>query len=531
MAELLKQLEKNLAGLSMTKKVMLAMLFAGGLASLAVIWLWVQKPDFRILYTNLSSEDAGGVIAKFKEMNVPYTFSADGTALLVPAERVHELRLLLASQGLPQGGGVGFEIFDETSFGTTEFAQKLNYRRALQGELARTISQLEEIISARVHLVIPEPSLFTDKEELARAAVVINLRPGKTLSDAQIQGITHLVSGSVEGLKPESVTIVDSRGKIRTNGTEGTSVIQMSGTQLEFQKDLEQKIQQKIESMLAQVVGPDKALVRVSSILDLRQVELTEEKFDPETQVVRSEQRSQGNSNGSSQSGGPGGIPGVASNVPPGTQQQTGGGANNQNNTQNSSEVINYEISKTISRVVEPFGTIKRLSVAALIDGTYEEVTGADGVVTQNYIPRSEEEMNTLTSIVRKAMGFSVERKDEVEVVNIPFKNSRELDPNELPVETTIEKIMHWLPVVRQIIGPLLILLVLSVVVRPILKMVMAPLPQPVPLPEGLLMDSGLTKQIQEPEKTGPTRDEVLKLVGENPQAATQVVKKWIKEG
>jgi len=530
MASFFEQLKGNLSGLSMTKKVLLAIFFAGGLASLAVLWLWIQKPDFRILYTNLSAEDAGLVVAKFKEMNVPYEFSRDGASLMVPAERVHELRLTLAGEGLPQGGGVGFEIFDESAFGTTEFAQKLNYRRALQGELARTITQLDEISNARVHLVIPEPSLFTEQEETTSAAVVVNLRPGKILSDAQIQGITHLVSGSVEGLKPDAVTIVDSRGKIRTTGSEGSSAIQMSSTQLDFQKSLEQKIQQKIQSMLAQVVGPDKALVRVSSILDLRQVELTEEKFDPETQVVRSEQRSQGNSNGTSQTNGPAGVPGVGSNVPPGAQQQGGAGASNRNNTQNSSEVINYEISKTVSRVVEPFGTIKRLSVAALIDGTYEEVTDENGVTTQQYVPRGEEEMSTLESIVKKAMGFSVERKDEVEVVNIPFKSGQGLNPDEIPAESLIEKITHWLPVVRQIVGPLLMLLVLSVIIRPILKAVMAPLPEPLALPEGLLAENDVA-QIAEPEENRPSKEEVIKLAGENPQAATQAVKKWIKEG
>ncbi|MEC4678707.1 MAG: flagellar basal-body MS-ring/collar protein FliF [Nitrospirota bacterium] len=530
MAALFEQLTKNLQGLSLGKKLLLAFIFAGGLASLAVLWLWIQKPDFRILYTNLSSEDAGLVIAKFQTLNVPYEFSNDGASLMVPAERVHELRLLLAGEGLPQGGDVGFEIFDESSFGATEFAQKLNYRRALQGELARTIAQIAEISNARVHLVIPEPSLFSEQEKLTSAAVVVNLKPGRVLSDAQVQGITHLVSGSVEGLKPDAVTIVDSRGKIRTTGAEGSSAIQMSGTQLEFQKNLEEKLQQKIQSMLAQVVGPDKALVRVSSILDLRQVELTEEKFDPETQVVRSEQRSQGNSNGTSSSGTPGGIPGVASNVPPGGQAQSGAGASNQNNTQNSSEVINYEISKTVSRVIEPFGTIKRLSVAALIDGTYEAITNDEGVTTQQYVPRGEEEMATLTSIVKKAMGFSLERKDELEVVNVPFKSAQTLDPNDIPEVSLIEKVTDWLPLVRQIIGPLLILLVLAVIIRPILKVVMAPLPKSVALPEGLA-GPGNVSQIEEPVEQGPTKEEVIKLAGENPMAATQAVKKWISEG
>ncbi|MFQ5588261.1 MAG: flagellar basal-body MS-ring/collar protein FliF [Nitrospiria bacterium] len=544
MNELLERLRTNLSEMSMGKKIALAATFAGGLAMLAVIWLWSQEPDFRVLYTNLNSEDAAVVISKFKEMNVPYEFSDDGKSLRVPAERVHELRLLLASEGLPQGGGVGFEIFDQSSFGTTEFAQKLNYKRALQGELARTITQLEEISNARVHLVIPEPSLFTDQEELTRAAVVINLKPGKQLNQTQIQGITHLVSGSVEGLAPEAVTIVDNRGKIRTTGSEGSTAMQMSGSQLDFQKNLEQKIQQKIHSMLAQVVGPDKALVRVSATLDLRQVELTEEKFDPDTQVVRSQQRSQGNSSGSSNTPAPGGIPGVASNVPP-SGEQTGGGARNQNTSNNLNEVINYEISKTVSRVVEPFGTIKRLSVAALIDGTYEEVTNEEGVTSQEYIPRGEEEMATLDAIVKKAMGFSAERRDEVEVVNIPFKGGKELDANEVAETSLLDKIMQWLPVVRQILAPLLIVLILMAIVRPLMKVVTAPLPQPVLLPEPALAEGGGTEgglgealeggetpqQIEAPEKPVSTQEQILKLAEKHPDAAALLIKRWIRQG
>ncbi len=540
MADIFERISTNLSGLSPTKKVLLSMFLVGGIASAAVLWLWVQKPDFRILYSNLSSEDAGIVISKFKEMNVPYQLSGDGSSLLVPSERVHELRLLLASQGIPQGGGVGFEIFDKSSFGTTEFAQKLNYRRALQGELARTISQLDEVGNARVHLVIPEPTLFTDQQETTRAAVVISLRPGKALSNSQIQGITHLVSGSVEGLKPEAVTIVDSRGKIRSTGSEGSSTAQMSSTQLDFQRNLEQRIQRKIRTMLVQVVGTGKALVRVSSTLDLRQVEMTEERFDPETQVVRSEQRSQGTSNGTSQKSGPSGIPGVASNVPPIAGQGAGSGASNRNASETTSEVINYEISKTISRIVEPFGTIKRLSVAALIDGTYEEVTDENGVTSSKYLARGEEEMRTIESIVKKAMGYSSERNDQVEVVNVPFKTDEALDPAEPFTPSTIDKIMDWLPVVRQLMGPILILLILGAVVRPILKVLMAIPPQPTPLPEAagqtLLTgelggtSGGVVAQIDD-QKTGlPTQEDIMKIAGENPQAVTQVVKKWIKE-
>lgn len=528
MAGFVEQLRDNLSEISMGKKILLMTLLTGGIATISVIWLWVQKPDFRILYTNLSSEDAGSVVTKFKELGVPYEFSNDGKSLLVPAERVHELRLLLAGEGLPQGTGVGFEIFDQSTFGTTEFVQKLNYRRALQGELARTISQIDSINNARVHLVIPEPSLFSDQQELTRAAVIVNIKPGKILTDAQVRGITHLVSGSVEGLKTESVTIVDGKGRIRTTGSGGSSSILMSNNQLEFQKNLELQIQKTIQTMLEKVVGQGKALVRVSSIIDLRQIELTEEKYDPETPVVRSEQRSQGNSSRSSQSTRPSGSPGVSSNLPGGAGGSARG-ANNQNSADNTSEVINYEISKIVSHVVEPFGAIKRLSVAALIDGTYEEVTNEEGVTSQKYIARGEKEMVILTAIVKKAMGFSRERKDELEVVNIPFKTNQSLDLGDPPAMPITDVIMNWLPLVRQILGPLMILLVLAMIIRPIIKVALTQIPQPVPLP-------AVGQEIPEIEEktvgtTGPSSEEIIELTEKNPQLAVTMVRKWVKEG
>ncbi len=533
----IKKLAESLTELSMTKKILIALAFAGGFALISVLWLWTQAPEFRVLYTNLSPEDAGAVVEKFKEQNIPYQFSGGGTTLLVPGEQVHELRLQLAGQGLPQGSGVGFEIFDKSSLGTTEYAQKLNFRRALQGELARTITQLEEISNARVHLVIPEPTLFSEQQEEARAAVVVSLRPGRSLSAAQIQGISHLVSGSVIGLNPNAVTIVDSKGQIRTKGSEDGSSLQMSHTQLEYQKNLEQDLENKIETILARVVGPNKTVVRVSSLLNFRQVELTEERFDPDTPVVRSEQRSQGQANGDSQSQPPSGVPGVSSNLPA-NAAAPGAGSRNSNNSQSTNEVINYEISKTISRVVEPYGTIKQLSVAVMIDGNYETTSDEEGKESQNYVPRGEEEMGKLEEIVKKTMGYSVERKDQVEVVNIPFNASPATDTADVASRSIVEKIKDWLPLVRQIVGPLLILLVLLFVTKPIMKVLLTPAPQPLPLPEGMSLDAfmnsgGNSRQLgsgknQEPETI--TKDEFLELARDHPQAATHLVNKWVGE-
>ncbi|MBN4054133.1 flagellar M-ring protein FliF [Nitrospira defluvii] len=535
----IQKMADSISELSMAKKIFIALLLAGGFAIISVIWLWTQKPDFRVLYTNLSPKDAGAVVEKFKEKNIPYEFSGGGSTLLVPAEQVHELRLQLASEGLPQGSGVGFEIFDKTSLGTTEFSQKLNYRRALQGELARTITQLEEISDARVHLVIPEPTLFSEQQEEASAAIVISLKPGKHLSSHQIQGITHLVAGSVKGLKPGAVTIVDNKGQIRTKGSGDSSSIQMNHTQLEYRQSLEKELEKKIETILERVVGPDKIVVRVSSLLDFRQVERTEERFDPDTQVVRSEQRSQGQVDGSSQSAPVSGAPGVTSNTPSGAQGSRGT-SSNQNKSQTTSETINYEISKTISRVVEPFGTIKRLSVAVMIDGTYDIVTNDDGETTRNYVPRGEEEMGKLEEIVKKTMGYSPERKDQIEVVNIPFQVGPELKAEEIVPETITDKIMKWLPLVRQITGPLLILLVLLFITKPIMKVLLTPAAQPLPLPGGATtegyIEGGLPEenpQLEQKKVQTPTitKENAVLMAKDNPQAATQLVKKWTNDG
>lgn len=523
MADMFQQFNEQMTTTPLARKVALLLILAGTLAGGMVLWLWVQKPELQTLYTNLTSEDAASVVAKLKESHIPYELSADGTAVSVPAEKVHELRLQMASQGLPQGGGVGFEIFDRNSFGTTEFVQKLNYRRALQGELGRTIGQLAEVSKARVHLVVPERTLFSERQEPSRASVVVTLRAGKRLSEGQIQGIIHLVSSSVEGLSPQTVTVVDNHGQILSRTVDGSSPVQMTSAQLDYQKHLEKEIEGKIQSMLETVVGSGKAVVRVTSLLDLRQVEHTEEKFDPDTQVVRSEQRAQEQLSGSSASAGASGVPGVLSNVPPGTQAGSPSGATSTNNSQKKNEVINYEISKTVSRIIEPFGTIQKLSVAALIDGTYE---AAQGDAPRKYVPRNAEEMTKLEELVKKAMGYSAERQDQVEVVNIPFESNALLDEEAAAEEPPANKFSQWLPFVRYGIGLVVGLIAFIFVVRPVLKALLAPSP-PVAYPTAR---GQIGAPFGELQAAPPGTEQMVQLAKQNPQAATKVVKQWLKE-
>ncbi|MFZ5861443.1 MAG: flagellar basal-body MS-ring/collar protein FliF [Nitrospirota bacterium] len=508
--------------MSLGRKVFLLVTLALAIAGISVVWLWLQKPNLQVLYTNLSTDDAGAVTAKLRESRVPYELSADGTAVFVPGDKVHELRMQLATDGLPQGGGVGFELFDRTSLGTTEFVQKLNYRRALQGELARTIGQFVEILSARVHLVVPERALFADQREPSRASVVVTLRPGKQLSASQVQGIVHLVASSVEGLTPTAVTVVDSHGQMLSRSSGGSDQDTASAGQLDFQRGLEKTIETKVQTMLERVVGAGKAVVRVSSVLDLRKVEFTEEKFDPDTQVVRSEQRTQESRTDSSTAGTPSGIPGVLSNVPPATPgAESGGGSQNASSKRN--EVINYEISKTVSRIVEPTGTIKQLSVAVLVDGTYEAPPdGADG--PGKYVPRSEEEMGKLTELVKKAMGFSDARQDQVEVLNVPFETGALTDGGEAPSEAE-SSLAQFVPYARYGTGLALALIVVLFVIRPILAMLMAAPAAPTGAIGVQLQEAALV-----PAQPAVRREDVVALTKQNPLVATQVVKKWMKE-
>lgn len=511
------------------KKIVLMLVLAGAIAGIVVVWLWAQKPEFQILFSNLSPEDASAVVDTLRKDGIAYSLSGDGTAVLVPAERLHDLRMQLASQGLPQGGGVGFEIFDRSTFGTTPYVQKLNYHRALQGELARTISQMSVVDNARVHLVIPERTLFSEQQEKPSASVVLGLRPGKVLGQGQIQGIVHLVASGVEGLSPQSITIVDSNGQILAKGGNDSSEVMMTNTQLEYQQNLEKTLAEKIQTMLERVVGSNKAVVRVSSLLDFRHIELTQETFDPETQVVRSEQRSQEKLSGSSNAAAPEGIPGAASNLP-GAQQGQEGGASSENTSQKKNEVINYEISKTVSHIIKPFGTIKKLSVAAMVDGTYEIMEGANGESTSKYIPRNEEEMNKLIRLVKNAMGYSAERQDEVEVVNISFETRIPTGDEGAFAESGGGKLSQFLPIIRYGIGLALTAVAFLFVIRPVLKNLLAQPAIPTPLQAAVTGPTTLPTGVGSmPQELG-VPEQIKQQAREHPQAVEMVVKKWIKE-
>lgn len=491
------------------KKVALLLVLLMATGSLFLFFSWSQRIDYQVLYSNLSDEDSGMIIQKLKEMRVPYRVTAGG--IMVPSDRVYSLRLELAAQGLPQGGGVGFEIFDKRDFTMTDFVQKLNYQRALQGELSRTIKSLPEVELCRVHLAIPEKGLFTKEDDRPKASVFLKLRPGRRLSQSQIQGIVHLVSSSVDGLSPDDVTVVDSRGELLT-APKKDSLVALTQSQIEFQQGIERELEERVVAILEPVVGRGKVRAKVSAQIDFTKTEKTEERYDPDSQVVRSEQKLVEKSSKTS----PGGTPGVSSNVP----GKTGVELTSSSYSEKKTETVNYEISKVMSHTVILPGEIKRLSVVALVDGTY---TQTEGSKEKKYIPRTEEELKKFEAMVRNAVGFAESRGDDVRVINMPFqedysqKEESEVKEKEI-MPVVLTGIRYTFPIVA-------VVLLFLFVIRPIIKTLFTP-PRPVvrELPRTV---AELERQMEE---QGISRPDIIEWARNNPQKAAQLIRGWIEE-
>lgn len=418
---MLEQIKKLWASLSTRKKIAFFSIAVLSVAVTVFLVAWAGRVQYRPLYTNLNPEDASAIVSYLKAQKIPYRLTESGTTILVAQDKVYETRLALASKGLPQGGGVGFEIFDQTKLGVTEFVEKINYVRALQGELARTINQLTEVSRCRVHISMPEKSLFVEQQKPAKASVVLKLKPGKRLNSNQIRGIAYLVASSVEGLSPENVTVIDEKGNILTSKVESSAANATPADNQELQVATERRLERKIQTILERIVGPGKVVARVSAKIDFTAAQRTEETYDPNA-VVRSEQHTEEKSTSSK---GAAGVPGVASNIP-GQALGAKKAQSKQNEFKKTSDTINYEISKVVTKKILPPGEIKSLSVAVLLDGTYKMKKGKDGKPVKTYVPRSDEELKKLENLVKNAIGFNADRGDKVSVVNIPFETVAE---------------------------------------------------------------------------------------------------------
>ncbi|APG18660.1 flagellar M-ring protein FliF [Kosakonia radicincitans DSM 16656] len=414
-------------------KIPLMVAAAAAVAIVVAMVLWAKSPDYRTLFSNLSDQDGGAIVTQLTQMNIPYRFADGNGAIEVPADKVHELRLRLAQQGLPKGGAVGFELLDQEKFGISQFSEQVNYQRALEGELARTIETLGPVKSARVHLAMPKPSLFVREQKSPSASVTVNLQPGRALDDGQISAIVHLVSSAVAGLPPGNVTVVDQGGRLLTQA--GTAGRDLNDAQLKYTADVEGRIQRRIEAILGPIVGNGNVHAQVTAQLDFANKEQTEEQYspnggDPAQAVLRSRQV-----NTSEQIGGqyPGGVPGALSNQPApansapittqNNQQNAQGQQGTNTSTANSSnvgprntthnETNNYEVDRTIRHTKMNVGDIERLSVAVVVN--YR--TLADGKTAA----LTADQLKQIEDLTREAMGYTEKRGDTLNVVNSPF--------------------------------------------------------------------------------------------------------------
>jgi flagellar M-ring protein FliF len=523
MPENLKQLLEPFLALSQGKRLIVGAVALISILAFAALILVANKTDYRPLFANLTTEDAGEIVKKLKDQKVPYQISADGKAILVPSDKVYELRLSLASEGLPQGGGVGFEIFDRKNFGVTEFVQKLNFQRALQGELSRTIAQLAGVEQARVHLVIPEKSLFKESEKPATAAVVLKMKSNRTLRESEVQGVVHLVSSAIEGMDPEHVSVLDSRGKILSKTGPTDAAARMTSSMQEAQRSYEKNLEDKLQTLLDKVVGTGKSVARVSASLEFKQVEKYEERYDPETAAVRSEQRSEEKLGSTSVATG---VPGVQANLgrtSPGTGTAGGGSK--------SDETLNYEVSRTTARIVEPVGQLSKVSVAILVDGKYEAPVGAKAGAQEKakYQPRTPDELQKIEALVKSSVGFNSERGDQVTVANIPFQDTG---------DTGLGEPEKWwnAPIILPILKNLLIaggfLLIFLYVIRPLQSLLRVEKKRPSFIQPDEDAEAVLLNEMQRKELAAQrlTQIELIEKVKQDPYQVTQILQNWVSQ-
>jgi len=437
------------------RKMTLALVAVMIMASIMTFVYFTNQEDYRVLFSNLTGVDAAAIVTKLKERKIPYQISPSGETISVPSAQVSELRLELAAAGLPQGGGIGFEIFDNKVFGATEFEQQMNYRRALQGELSRTINSLDEIQQSRVHIVLPKESLFIEQQKKPTASVTLKLKTGRKLKESQIDGIGHLVASSVEGLSADEVMIVDSQGNILSKKQGDSKSARLSSSQNEHQRNIEKEMANQIQTMLESVVGKGKAVVRVNAELDFRLMERTEETFDPESPVIRSSQKQVDKAIGPAPPSKIGAVAGA------GKTESSGSGSEKEK----TEETVNYEINKTISKTVMPTGEIKKISIAVLVDGNYQK--NDKGAVT--YQERPKKELDSFEDLVRKSAGFNAQRGDQVVISSMPF-NRPETEEGMAAPPSWQEKIAPAIPMIKYAALIIGLLFTFLFIIRPLVR-------------------------------------------------------------
>jgi flagellar M-ring protein FliF len=400
----MREAGKRYAELNSATRLLLAGVLSLATVIAVVAIVFGTGASYQYAFTNLGPEDSTDAAAALKAAGISFRSEAGGSALSVPASQVHEVRLMLAAQGLPRGGGVGFELFDRGDFGASEFTQRVNLRRATEGELARTISRLQAVRSARVHLTLTEKGLYRDDDKHASAAVVLNLQPGRTMQERELAGVRHLVASAVAGLNPDSVTVVDQRGTVLSGD------LSAAGKQNKEQRDIESGLEQRITDLLEPAVGRGSIVAKVTATLDTTEIETTQDSYDPDSATVRSEHKTTESVNSDGTTGA--GVAGAAANQPVAAVPGGGSGAS-RTQTARDDEVRNYEIAKKVTHTITRSPRVVRLSAAVLVDGV-------------NGKPRSEAEVRRLSDLAKHAIGFDEKRGDVLDISSAPFSKPDE---------------------------------------------------------------------------------------------------------
>jgi flagellar M-ring protein FliF len=508
---------------------------AASIAILAAAWMWSQAPDYKILFAQIPDKDGGAIIAALNQQNIPYKMAEAGGAILVPAPLVHETRLKLASAGLPRGGNVGFDLIDNQKFGATQFQEQVNYQRALEGELMRSIQSLAAVQSARVHLAIPKPSVFMREQNKPTASVLLSVYPGKTLDTAQVGGIMHLVASSLPDLAARNVSVVDQNGTLLSPKPE-TAGGNLDPTQLSYVQQVEQAYIKRIMEVMTPLYGENNVRAQVTADIDFNIAESTTEAFKPnqnkDDQVIRSQQTSESTNGAAAASG----VPGALSNQPPGgasapvagtpTNPAGGAGAKDANAQSRRESVTNYETGKEVRHVKAATGSVKRLSAAIVVNHKKPGPGAKPGALP---VPLPAEEIAKIDKLVKEAIGFSEERKDSINVVNAPF-TPREVEVlPEVPLWKQPDTLSTAKDIGKQLLIAGVVLYILLGVLRPMLLQILAhrPPPPPEPTAEETAAAAADPEHPGTPALPGPIEN-ARALAKQDPRIVANVVRGWV---
>ncbi len=525
--EALTRIKEFWSRISMSQRVVIGAAAALSVAAFFALVVWLNTPEMQVLYANLGAEDAGRVVKSLEDQGVPFELGEGGTAILVPSDKVYTLRMKIAGEGTIQGQGLGFEVFDEVKLGQTEFVQKINYQRALQGELARTLSVFPAVENARVHLVIPARSLFIEEQQSPSASVVLKLAGGAKMDQRDVMAIVNLLTMSVEGLDKSRVSVADTTGKVLYQPNE-EGALQLSGTQVDMTNAAQSRFERRIEELLTPMVGMGKVKATVNAELDFSQRTIRKEVFDPDSSVLRSEERSEETRQGSAN---------LDSGVPE-TNFRGDGYGGTQSTSQSSRETrkSNYEINREEHNIIGQMGAVSRLSVAVIVDGSYEKDESGHAV----YTPRTDEELARIRQLVAGAVGYDSARGDVIEVSSVQFSAMEQEIPTNLADVITD----YTLRLGKPFLNALLIFLFLIMVVRPVVMALIRPkvegemieglegIPLP-PADERLALIDGSEEAVEALamlEKIEDIKAHSIQLSEQNMDQALGIIRSWLKQ-